>query len=98
VSGAVDQNGIALSTGDFSTRLLTGRFDYAFTPFVSLANLVQYGTGSQNIGLQSRFRWILRTGQALIVVFNHAWQENQFDRFEPAQSRLRTKFNYTLRL
>jgi len=31
------------------------------------------------------------------VVLNHAWQEDAFDRFEAAQTRLRVKMNYTFR-
>ena len=73
------------------------RLDYSFTPFISLANFVQYDTESQNIGLQSRLRWILTPGNEFFVVLNHAWQEDTFDRFEAAQTRFRVKFNYTFR-
>jgi hypothetical protein len=31
------------------------------------------------------------------MLFDHAWQENQFDRFEATQARFRVKFNYTFR-
>jgi hypothetical protein len=73
------------------------RLDCAFTPFISLANFVQYDSESANIGLQSRLRWILAPGNEVFVVLNHAWQEDQFDRFESAQTRLRVKVNYTFR-
>jgi hypothetical protein len=58
---------------------------------------VQYATESQNIGLQSRLRWILKPGNEFFVVLNHAWQEDQFNRFESAQTRFRIKFNYAFR-
>lgn len=93
----LDQNWIRLAQGNFNTTVLMYRLDYAFTPFISLANFVQYDTESRNAGLQSRLRWILTPGNEFFVVFNHAWQENQFDRFEAAQTRSRVKFNYTLR-
>jgi hypothetical protein len=31
------------------------------------------------------------------VVLNHAWQQDQFDRFVAAQTRFRVKLNYTFR-
>jgi hypothetical protein len=93
----LEQNWVRLEQGDFNTSLVMYRLDYSFTPFISLANFVQYDTESRNIGLQSRLRWILKPGNELFVVLNHAWQENLFDRFEAAQTRFRVKFNYTFR-
>jgi len=93
----LERNWLSLKEGDFDTTLVMFRFDAAFTPFVSLSNFVQYDSESKNIGLQSRFRWILRPGNELFLVLNHGWEENQFDRFASTQSRVRLKVNYTLR-
>jgi hypothetical protein len=96
-SFSLERNWFSLREGEFNTSLVAYRLDYAFTPFLSLANFVQYDSESRNIGLQSRFRWIVTPGNELFVVLNHAWQENIFDRFEAAQTRFRVKFNYTFR-
>ncbi len=93
----LEQNWLRLEQGDFNTSLLMYRLDYSFTPFITLANFVQYDTESRNIGLQSRLRWIVTPGTEFFVVLNHAWEENEFDRFEAAQTRFRVKFNYTFR-
>ena len=93
----LERNWVSLAEGSFDTSLVMARLDCAFTPFISLANFVQYDSESANIGLQSRFRWILAPGNEIFVVLNHAWQENLFDRFEAAQTRLRVKLNYTFR-
>ena len=93
----LERNWVSLAEGDFDTSLVMVRLDCAFTPFISLANFVQYDSESANIGLQSRFRWILAPGNEVFVVLNHAWQEDAFDRFESAQTRLRVKLNYTFR-
>jgi hypothetical protein len=93
----MERNWLSLKEGDFNTSVVMYRLDYAFTPFISLANFAQYDTESQNIGLQSRLRWILTPGNEFFVVLNHAWQENQFDRFEATQTRFRVKLNYTFR-
>jgi hypothetical protein len=93
----VEQNFLDLKEGKFNTSIVMYRLDYAFTPFISLNNFVQYDTDSRNVGLQSRLRWILKPGNEFFVVLNHAWQENELDRFESAQTRFRVKLNYTLR-
>jgi hypothetical protein len=93
----IDQNWLDLEEGELNTTLMAYRLDYGFTPFISLANFVQYDTDSRNIGLQSRFRWILKPGNEFFVVFNNNWQENELDRFESAQTRFRVKLNYTFR-
>ena len=92
-----DQNWIRLKEGDFNTSLVLYRFDYSFTPFITLANFVQYDTDSRNIGLQSRLRWILKPGNEFFVVFNQNWQENELDRFESALTRFQVKLNYVFR-
>jgi hypothetical protein len=94
----IEQNWIKLKEGDFDTSLMLYRLDYSFTPFITLANFVQYDTDSRNVGLQSRLRWILKPGNEFFIVLNHSWQENELNRFESAQTRFRIKFNYTLRL
>jgi uncharacterized protein YecE (DUF72 family) len=73
------------------------RFNYFFTPKISLTNFVQYDTDSANVGLQSRLRWILKAGQEIYVVFNHQWQEDALDRFRSLTGDLRAKVNYTVR-
>jgi hypothetical protein len=96
-SFSLEKNWIRLKEGDFNTSLLIYRLDYSFTPFITLANLVQYDTDSRNIGLQSRLRWILKPGNEFFVVINHSWQESELDRFESAQTHFRVKLNYVLR-
>ena len=93
----LQQNWIRLKEGDFNTSLLMVRLDYSFTPFITLANFLQYDTDSRNIGLQSRLRWILHPGNDFFIVLNHGWQEDSLDRFVSAQTRFRVKLNYTFR-
>ncbi len=96
-SFSIEQNWVSLAEGDFDTTLVGCRLDYSFTPFITLANFVQYDTDSRNLGLQSRLRWILKPGNEFFIVLNQNWQENELDRFESAQTRFRVKLNYTFR-
>ena len=88
---------VRLAEGDFDTTLALVRLNLFFTPKISLTNFVQYDTDSENIGLQSRLRWILKPGQEMYVVFNHQWQEDALDRFKTLSSDFRAKVNYTMR-
>ena len=92
-----EQNWVRLKEGNFNARVFAYKLDYSFTPLISLSSLVQYDSDSQNIGLQSRLRWILKPGNEFFIVVNHAWQEDTFDRFVAYQTRARVKLNYTFR-
>jgi hypothetical protein len=60
-------NDVRLPEGRFSSNLY--RVVGEFTPFVALVNNVQFDTVSRVMGWQSRFRWILRPGNDLYVVY-----------------------------
>ncbi len=92
-----ERNDVHLTEGDFTTRLFELRADFGFSPDISWANLVQYDNESGILGFQSRFRWILRPGNDLFLVYNRGWQDLE-DKFVPAFDRGSVKFQYTFRL
>ncbi len=88
---------VRLKEGNFNTSLALLRFNYCFSPTLTLTNFLQYDTDSRNIGLQSRLMWIIRPGSEVYLVLNHEWQENAMDRFEALRTDVRAKLNYTFR-
>jgi hypothetical protein len=88
---------VRLNQGDFDTRLAVARVDYNFTPYLSLPNLIQYDTDSRNLGAQNRFRWILKPGNELFLVWRHSWRQNPMDRFQALRGDVRAKVNYAFR-
>ena len=77
----------------------TVRFDYNFSTNVSWANLVQYDSESRILGVQSRFRWILKPGNDLFIVLNRGWYRREFDnRYLPSFDKGSVKLQYTFRL
>ena len=69
-----------------------------FTPFVALVNNVQFDTVSRVMGWQSRFRWILRPGNDLYVVYTHNCREDPLvDRFASVDRMASSKLLYTHR-
>jgi hypothetical protein len=94
-----DQYFVRLPQGRFQTRLLLYKLAYSFSPFLTISNFVQYDTDSQNVGVQSRLRWVVTPGNELFLVVNHAWQENplEMSRWESLATSVKAKFQYTLR-
>ena len=77
---------VDLPEGRFETRLLRVVTDTQFSPFIYLVNNVQYDSVSQVLGWQARFRWIVRPGNDVFVVYTHNWIDSPVE----AQSRFRT--------
>jgi hypothetical protein len=94
-----ERNDVSLREGDFSAQVLTLRADYNFSPNVSWANLVQYDSESRLLGVQSRFRWILKPGNDLFLVVNRGWYHREWDnRYLPSFDKGSVKLQYTFRL
>ena len=97
-------NDIRLAEGSFKTKLYRAVGETQFSPFIALVNNVQYDTQSAVVGWQSRFRWILRPGNDLYVVYTHNWldpepgtRNRSLDRFATLDKRLASKVLYTYR-
>jgi hypothetical protein len=95
----IERNDITLREGSFRTQVVTVRGDYNFSPDVSWANLVQYDNESRLLGVQSRFRWILRPGNDIFLVLNRGWTRRDLDgRYLPEFDKGSLKLQYTFRL
>jgi hypothetical protein len=91
-------NKITLPQGQFSTRLYRTILDTQFNPWVQLSNNIQYDSVSAVMGWQSRFRWILRPGNDLYVVYTHNWLDDPvLSRFITQDRRVASKILYTYR-
>jgi len=81
---AGEWNNVHLAQGSFHTRLLRVVPELQFSPWISWVNNIQYDTQSMVLGWQSRFRWIMRPGNDLYLVYTHNWLD------DPLQPRLST--------
>jgi hypothetical protein len=94
-----ERNDVKLREGEFIAQVFTVRADYNFSPNISWANLVQYDTESRILGVQSRFRWILKPGSDLFLVLNRGWYRQEWDnRYVRAFDKGSVKLQYTFRL
>jgi hypothetical protein len=97
----LNRNEIHLPGGDFTTMLGRLSGSWQFNPWAALTGNIQYDDDSELVGLYARFRWIIRPGNDLYLVYTHNW-DNLGDRLQDFRFATRsqgatTKLNYTHR-
>lgn len=100
INTTYEYNRVVLPEGSFGTRLLRVVADTQFSPFMYLVNNVQYDSVSRLLGWQARFRWIVRPGNDVFIVYTHNWVEDRLDpnaRFQTLDRRGAAKVVYTKR-
>jgi hypothetical protein len=94
----LELNSIRLEEASFTTRLYRVVPELQFTPFLTWVNNIQYDTVSGVLGWQSRFRWIVRPGNDLYVVYTNNWLDDPLlGHFMTTDRKLSTKALYTYR-
>ena len=89
-------NRVELAEGSFNTRLYRVVPELQFSPWIAWVNNIQYDTQSSIIGWQSRFRWILKPGNDLYIVYTHNWVDDALlNRIYTLDRRAASKFLYT---
>lgn len=63
-----------LDEGDFTLDVGQFKVVYALTPDLILSGNVQYDSESRDVSANTRFRWTIRPGTDLFVVWNRGWQ------------------------
>ena len=81
---SAEWNRVELDQGRFETRLFRVVPELQFSPWIAWVNNSQYDTQSAVLGWQSRFRWIVKPGSDLYVVYTHNWLD------DPLQNRIYT--------
>ena len=99
-SAQTERNFLDLAEGRFTADVYRLDASTQFSPWISLANRMQYDTVSRELGWQLRFHWIQRPGNDLYLVYTHNWHailDPGERRFATIDNRLATKLAYTLR-
>ena len=89
-----------LPAGDFVQRLWSVRGAYAWNPNLVLSSFIQYDTGSENVGTNTRLRWTIRPGNDLFLVWNRGWQRIVTDpnvSLVPESDLIAVKLRWTFR-
>ena len=69
-------NRIELRGGNFSTSLFRAIVNTQLNPFVSISSNIQFDSVSRVLGWQSRFRWIVKPGNDIYVVWLNNWLDS----------------------
>jgi hypothetical protein len=103
VSLDYERNNVSLPVGDFDTNLLRLNGAWDISPWASFNGNVQYDDVSEIVGLFGLFRWIVKPGNEIFLVYTHNWEnlgpgEDPLDRRFATLSRgASVKVNYTWR-
>lgn len=91
-------NDVDLREGSFISNVYRVIGETQFSPFLFVVNNFQFDTVSRVAGWQSRFRWIMKPGNDLHLVYTHNWLEDPaIDRFASLDRRFASKILYTHR-
>lgn len=95
LGGTLIRNIVKLPEGEFTANIYQLNANVLFSPTVTLYNYLQYDNASKSAGWQSRFQWILKPGNEIILV----WTSNflKSDQFYMDESALRLKLKYNIR-
>ena len=89
-------NHVTLPEGDFTAKIYQLNMNILFSPTVTLYNYFQYDNASEKMGWQSRFQWILKPGNEVILAWTSGWSQPA-ERFIMNESALRLKLKYNIR-
>ena len=96
LEAAYERNRVHLPDGSFTVNISRFNANILFSPDMTLYSFLQYDNQSRNLGWQSRFYWILKPGNEIILVWNSSWIDPLESR-QLGDSTLRFKINYNFR-
>lgn len=96
IGGTYSSNKVKLPEGNFTADIYELNLNLLFSPDITLYNYFQYDSQSKIIGWQSRFQWILKPGNELLLVWNSGYSK-PLDRYAIDESALRFKVKYNIR-
>jgi hypothetical protein len=96
VGGNYSVNHVTLPEGDFTAKIYQLNMNVLVSPTVTLYNYFQYDNATEKMGWQSRFQWILKPGNEIILAWTSGWAQPE-SRFVMNESALRLKLKYNIR-
>ncbi len=96
LGGTFHQSNVKLPVGNFTANIYQVNANILLSPNVTLYNYLQYDNATNSIGWQSRFQWIVKPGNEIIL----AWTSNFLDngsKYIMDESAMRLKLKYNIR-
>ncbi|MCA8950606.1 MAG: carbohydrate binding family 9 domain-containing protein [Planctomycetes bacterium] len=82
---------------EFDAHIAAGRLDLHLSPALSVFTLVQFDNESENLGWQSRLRWIYSPGCDFFAVLGSSWRKQDDGALAPVEQALALKVSHSLR-
>jgi hypothetical protein len=87
---------VVLPEGDFNARIYQMNLNLLLSPSVTVYNYFQYDNTSEKMGWQSRFSWIIKPGNEIILAWTSGWTRPD-QQIVMNESALRFKVKYNIR-
>jgi len=97
LGGTFTQNRVELPQGNFMANIFQFNTNILFSPEITLYNYFQYDNASKTAGWQSRFHWIVKPGNEIILAWTSNFKKNTGN-FILDESAVRLKIKYNIRL
>lgn len=91
-----EHNDVSLPTGQFDANVYRLNTNILFSPRMTLYNYIQYDNLSDQMGWQTRFAWILKPGNEIMLTWNSRWNE-PLEHYAVTESSARFKVRYNYR-
>ena len=96
IGGNYSINNVILPEGDFTARIYQLNMNILFCPSITLYNYFQYDNATEKMGWQSRFQWIVKPGNEIILAWTSGWTKPD-NTIVMNESALRLKLKYNIR-
>jgi len=98
LGGTVTQNRVELPEGNFTANIFQVNANILFSPDITLYNYFQYDNATNSLGMQSRFQWIIKPGNEIILAWTSNFLQSESSAFYMDESAVRLKIKYIIRL
>ncbi len=96
LGSGITRNNVNLPDGEFTANIYQINANILLSPDITLYNYFQYDNASKSAGCQSRFQWIIKPGNEIILVWNSGFLRPD-DKFLMNESAVRLKLKYNIR-
>jgi hypothetical protein len=92
-----EQNQVDIDADEFTTRIARFRFNLTFSTELSWNTFIQYDNVTDQIGINSRLRWIVEPGREIVLVLNQGLLVDRDHDLHRGLSEPRAKVSWTYR-
>jgi hypothetical protein len=96
IGAKLQSSKVGLPQGNFTANIYQTSVNLLFSPEITLNNFIQYDNATDVVGLQSRFQWIVKPGNEIILVWTSRFSK-PLDHWAINESIARFKLKYNIR-